>query len=385
MTVVCIEGWRDISHSYALVNQWQMLSLLDRGLELRHRDRPPYRAEWAKAAHGSGLSEADRRRIADVPPPRPGETLDLVYRMTFPADLTPADARRWGVFVTCELQSARGVFVQANPAQAARREDVFVVTPSQWSRTGLLKAGFAERQVHVVPHGVDPATFAPVPPALRASVRASLGLAPDAFVLLSVGAMTGNKGIVWLLLAYAHLRGRYPHVRLVLKDQSVLYGLTGRKEVAALRVQPAGRVLTDAVIDSIVFESRPLSVAQLRALYGAADAYVSPYMAEGFGLTPLEAAACGVPIVVTQGGATDEYFHPCLGLPIASDLHHRADESWCVPRLESLIAALTRLVEGRADCGGAAASAYVHRHFSWAAVTERLCAVWGAAAHRPDP
>ena len=42
-------------------------------------------------------------------------------------------------------------------------------------------------------------------------------------------------------------------------------------------------------------------------LYQAADAYVSPYRAEGFNMPVLEAAACGVPIICTRGGPTDDF------------------------------------------------------------------------------
>ena len=46
--------------------------------------------------------------------------------------------------------------------------------------------------------------------------------------------------------------------------------------------------------------------------------YVSPYKAEGFNLTPLEAAACGTQIVVTNGGSSDDYFDDCMGFKIES-------------------------------------------------------------------
>tara|TARA_B100000965_G_C19017406_1_gene509470 strand:+ start:55 stop:294 length:240 start_codon:yes stop_codon:yes gene_type:complete len=57
---------------------------------------------------------------------------------------------------------------------------------------------------------------------------------------------------------------------------------------------------------------------QLIELYNITDCYVSPYRAEGFNLTPLEAAASGIPIIVTKGGSTDDYFNSQLGLQIES-------------------------------------------------------------------
>ena len=42
-------------------------------------------------------------------------------------------------------------------------------------------------------------------------------------------------------------------------------------------------------------------------------------MAEGFNMTPLEAAGCGTQIAVTKGGSTDDYFDTCMGYQIESD------------------------------------------------------------------
>jgi glycosyltransferase involved in cell wall biosynthesis len=58
---------------------------------------------------------------------------------------------------------------------------------------------------------------------------------------------------------------------------------------------------------------------QMRQLYAAADLYASPYRAEGFNLPVIEAVACGCPVLVTRGGATDDFFEPFMGLQIRSE------------------------------------------------------------------
>lgn len=50
-----------------------------------------------------------------------------------------------------------------------------------------------------------------------------------------------------------------------------------------------------------------LHAEELRDLLAGADAYLSPYSAEGFNLPALEAVAVGTPAIVTAGGPTDEY------------------------------------------------------------------------------
>jgi hypothetical protein len=59
-------------------------------------------------------------------------------------------------------------------------------------------------------------------------------------------------------------------------------------------------------------------------IYGVADCYVSPYRAEGFNLPVCEAMACGTPVIVTDGGATDDFVTGTLHRKIDSVLHEHA-------------------------------------------------------------
>ena len=46
MTSLVIEGWRGLNHSYAMVNQYQLLELMNYDLDLFHVDLPFYKASW---------------------------------------------------------------------------------------------------------------------------------------------------------------------------------------------------------------------------------------------------------------------------------------------------------------------------------------------------
>jgi glycosyltransferase involved in cell wall biosynthesis len=108
-------------------------------------------------------------------------------------------------------------------------------------------------------------------------------------------------------------------------------------------------------------------------LYNMSDAYVSPYRAEGFNLTPLEAAACGVPIIVTSGGATDDYCDPSFALQVAGKGSVDGDNRFIEPDLDSLVEAMLALVEGRArNLDRTAALNYITQNFSWSRVTDKL-------------
>jgi glycosyltransferase involved in cell wall biosynthesis len=58
----------------------------------------------------------------------------------------------------------------------------------------------------------------------------------------------------------------------------------------------------------------------IASMMQAADAYVSPYTAEGFNLPVLEAAACGLPVICTRGGSTDDFVSDDFALRIKSTL-----------------------------------------------------------------
>ena len=110
----------------------------------------------------------------------------------------------------------------------------------------------------------------------------------------------------------------------------------------------------------------------MKALCNACAAYISPYRAEGFNLPPLEAAACGLPILVTQGGPTDDYFDPRMGLQIDATLIDSNGLMVLKPNLDSLIDGIERLTESKGRWGGSIVSEYVHQKFNWSKITESL-------------
>ena len=377
MKTLRVEGWRGINHSYAIVNQWQLLELCKRPVDLCHVDRPFFNAGWNPGRNGSGFDEAQQRLIAGIRSPRPGERADIAYRITFPFDLSSCDAGRLFIFGTAEYQHTDRMFAGGDVRQAIADERLSIVTPSHWSKVGFVNTGFDPARVHVVAHGIDPATFRPIDRKRRKTMRNLMRVRNDDFVLLSVGAMTENKGIDLLLTAFARLRQKHRHLKLVLKDQSNLYGLTADTILAALGSSAQASLFTEDVVASIIFVSHNLSVADLAALYGSVDCYVSPYRAEGFNLTPLEAAACGVPVVLTRGGSTDDYFDPAIGLQVDSRVVQAGHRTWLEPDPESLHDALSRVIDGKRRFDAAATSAAVHARFAWSRVTGELVQVLG--------
>ena len=128
---------------------------------------------------------------------------------------------------------------------------------------------------------------------------------------------------------------------------------------------------------SIISISDNLTQNQLNGLYGAADCYVSPYRAEGFNLTPLEAAASGTPVVITKGGSTDDYFHESFALQIESTLHKVGNTTQLEPLLESLVEQLSALIEGRASkLESRIAQQFIEKNFSWNTAVNKLVSIF---------
>jgi glycosyltransferase involved in cell wall biosynthesis len=236
---------------------------------------------------------------------------------------------------------------------------VRIATPSRWSAAGFAAAGVPRAQLLVLPHGVDAGVFRPgrAGDATRAETRARLGWAPpagagapDGFTVLSVGHMRWTKGLDALLSgvlqAAAALRdlnaaasaragagfgaaARAPRcLRLVLKGLDALYGSSGAfsRTLKALRVgaaqTPGARLfaeLSGAGALQMRVLGKALPPAELARLHRASDLYASPYRGEGFNMPVLEAAACGSPLLVTAGGATDDFTRPSFALYVRAE------------------------------------------------------------------
>ena len=373
-----VEGWRFIPHSYALVNQWQLLTLARRAdIAVSVVDVPFYRPAW-KVQDGLFEPEAEQTlrsiHVADC-----DAAADITLRMFFPFDFAPSRSRLTAVFGTLERQVIeRGQLADFRAYDRAKRkpppETVRAVTPSRWSAEGFYKAGFRPEQVLIVPHGVDTATFRPMPD-LRHQVRSRLGLADDDFVFLSVGAMTSNKGVDLLLRAFSEVSRKFPHARLVLKGMDPLYNSMNFLAPSIVRIPSRDR---RRVLQRLSYLGQSFSHAALAMLYQVADIYVSPYRAEGFNIPVLEAAACGVPVICTKGGATDDFVSDAFALRIESKKFLLPSEeqemSQLEPDLEHLIALMDAVIQDASWRGAAAAAAPIHvdKHYTWDVVVDAL-------------
>lgn len=167
-----------------------------------------------------------------------------------------------------------------------RQQDALIATSPQ-------AASYLERPATVILHGVDTDVFHPSPD--RAALRARLGLDPDAILIGCFGRIRAQKGVDLLVQAGLELLPTRPRAQIV---------FTGRitPDNRAFADDLQSRIKAAGLEDRIRFLGE-LPWEQVIAHYQALDLFAAPARWEGFGLTPLEAAACAVPTVAARVGA----------------------------------------------------------------------------------
>jgi glycosyltransferase involved in cell wall biosynthesis len=179
--------------------------------------------------------------------------------------------------------------------------------------------------------------------------------------------MTPGKGIDLLLEAFARLATKYSNIKLVLKDQKNLYGI-GAIEVISKFIEESRKRdirLSDDVMKRIIVIDQNLTLQQLALLYASSDCYVSPYRAEGFNLPPLEAASCGVPIIVTGGGATDEYASADFAMKIESRVHITRTGNYLEPIADSILESMEKIITRTFKVDSFHVHERIRNRFSW--------------------
>jgi glycosyltransferase involved in cell wall biosynthesis len=186
--------------------------------------------------------------------------------------------------------SNRRVFTRWLPG-AARRAAAVIVDSAAVGEQVVERLLIPRERVRVVLNAVDP-IFGPGDPTLPPALTARGVRAP---YLLFVGTIEPRKDVPTLIDAFARLRAcrRFPH-RLVLAGAPG-HGIAQAREAAR-------RHGVEREIDWLGYVDR----RHLPALYRAADAFVFPSIYEGFGFPPLEALACGTPVVGSSAPSLSE-------------------------------------------------------------------------------
>jgi glycosyltransferase involved in cell wall biosynthesis len=371
MLKICIEGWRGINHSYSIINQNQLIELSKLPIDLRFRDVSFPDKNWNNNKNADGFSKDDKRIVNQIQKAKTDEIFDVIYRISYPFDLAKTKSKKHFVQITSERNTKLNI-INGSPSDLSNRQYLKIITPSIWSKNGLIKTGFDENQIIIIPHGVNNKIFRKISENELNNLKLKLNIKKDDFVLTNVSAMTGNKGIHFLITAYAILKQKLKNLKLILKDQSELYNIKAQTYIKTIQDTKYSKFMTDDVLKDIIFISDNLDLKTLNQLYNLTNCYVSPYKSEGFNLPPLEAAAAGTPIIVTKGGSTDDYFTSELGLQVESNLIETEDKRFLEPNLDSLIDCITEVYNNTKNFGQIEGSKMIQNNYSWTKITRKL-------------
>jgi glycosyltransferase involved in cell wall biosynthesis len=231
-------------------------------------------------------------------------------------------------------------------ALGLRRADALIAISEHTRRELVELLEVPPARVTVVPNGVDTQQFRPV----------QRRMLSDEYVLY-VGSEQPRKNLATLFRAFMRARERRPDVKLV------KVGAPGGPEALHRRATLDAARAT-GVLPHLLFADR-VCHEELVAWYSGALCLVQPSRHEGFGLPPLEAMACGCPVVVSSGGALPEVVGD------AGVVYGRPEDA------DALARELSRLLSSE---GGRAALAHAGLEraaaMSWGRAAALTAAVW---------
>ena len=167
-----------------------------------------------------------------------------------------------------------------------------IITISNFVRNEAINDyGFPPEKVTTIHLGHDSAVFKRIPVEKCLDVKRRYSL-PDKFILC-VGSIEPRKNLLRLIHAYQRLP-----INLRDEHKLVLTGFRGweNKEIMALIKALEGDVIYTGYVEE----------KDLAALYNLARLFVFPSIYEGFGLPPLEAMACGCPVIAANSSSLPE-------------------------------------------------------------------------------
>jgi glycosyltransferase involved in cell wall biosynthesis len=185
------------------------------------------------------------------------------------------------------------------PTERAVRTAARLLVPSRTVATDIATAyGIAAERVHAVPHGADPVFRTGIDGSDAVIVRHG-GTAETPYVLYAA-SLHPRKNLAVLREAFASLvvAEKLPHELVIAGGDA-----PDRADSSALR---RGAVNELAGVPGRIVRVVEPDDDELAALMAGAAAYCLPSLYEGFGLTALEAMACGAPVLVSDRGALPE-------------------------------------------------------------------------------
>ena len=252
--------------------------------------------------------------------------------------------------------SPRDRLILSTLVPLSMRRAARVITVSNAARADILRHyRVPPERVVATPEAADEA-FRPITD--RATVeRVARGYGLEGPFMLAVGNLQPRKNLPRLVAAFAGVRGA--------GETTVKLAIVGKAQWQESEVYAAVR---QHGLDNAVIFTGYVPDEDLVALYNAAAVFVYPSLYEGFGLPPLEAMACGTPVVASRADAIAEVCGDAALLVSPTDVAELTRGLLRVLRDPALAASLRERGFRRV------------RDFSWRKTAEQTLAIYEAAA-----
>jgi glycosyltransferase involved in cell wall biosynthesis len=250
-------------------------------------------------------------------------------------------------------------------------KDATIVTPaSSFAKQIFVSNGVPENRLHVIPHGVDVSQYNTSVPGLSSE--------KDEFVFLYIASPHARKHFDILLDAFCTVFTDKDPVKLIIKSKK-----PSKKqrhyEVNVLSIIGDCKRRHN---NSPKIEFFDKHLPNLASLYRSASVYISPSGTECFGMTLLEAAACGVPIIATKYGGYLDFLNNDNSYLIEAKVgnatksmqywHYAANAKISFPRKEHLQFLLKHVYENYEEAKGKAKKALeIVPKYTWEKVAQQ--------------
>jgi glycosyltransferase involved in cell wall biosynthesis len=169
-----------------------------------------------------------------------------------------------------------------------------IITISEFSKLDIIKyIKVPEENIEIIPPAVDYNLYY-----LNRDRKAlkKYKIEEDERVVLYVGAEDPRKNVHFLINSFSKLKYKLQKVKLLKVGLPNDVGVRGKllKHIESLNLQK------DVIFTGYVSES------ELAKIYNAVDLFVFPSLYEGFGIPPLEAMACGTPVITSNTSSLPE-------------------------------------------------------------------------------
>ena len=217
-------------------------------------------------------------------------------------------------------------------------------------------------KITIIPCGFNPEEFFPMD---RREARKRLNLSPHERIILQLGRMVPRKGVDNVIRAAGRLRPTLPSLRLVVvggdsdePDPEKTPELRRLQQIAA----------EEKILDRVTFAGRKRR-DMLKYYYAASDVFITTPWYEPFGITPLEAMACGVPVIgANVGGIKFSVVDGKTGFLVPPN-----DPATLAGRIQTLLSNRKLLERMKIN-----SLRRVHKYFTWTRVAQSMSRLYEA-------